>query len=246
MAHMMISPEAPGSPPKAKYFSNVTVADLQPLDQFADWEEADEFLGGMQGEDTARRWVIGMAAAKLPTERGEHTFNSWCLRNGFEPDRVGVWRRCADLYDLELEVKRFPRLPIKHFEVLMGRMSKAKKKAADKGDYGDYKKLIKYLSEAHDGELSSREMMRTVLIDEGKITGTEEEDGVPQPLTIENCQFAVLDVNIAGPNEPPEWRMCPVLIPTSDAAGEEIRARATKRNILNEIVTGRLQIVTTE
>lgn len=247
MPQMMIIPTRSDQKPRAKYFSNITVSDLRPLDPFTDWEEADEFLGSMQGEETARRWVTGMAANLLPTERGEQTFQTWCLRNGFEPDRVGVWRRCAALYDLETEVKRFPRLPIKHFECLMGRMSKAKKLRDEKRDYSAYRQVFGYLQEAHDGELSARAMMRQVAIREGKIREDSDDDGMPKPLNIDNCQLAILDVNIEPDlTKAPIWRMCPVLIPTSDAAGKEIEKRAEKRNILFAQVSARLSVVDTE
>lgn len=153
----------PSQEPKIMYVGAMTITDIDPQNMapFQSWDEADQFLEEMRDTESTSRWLIGLRAKKLPTEKGDKTFVSWCSRAGFSHGRVAVWRRMADLYDFEKEVKIYPTLSHKHFEVLMGRMAKAKRALAE-GDDGPYEEIMTDLKDAADGHESSEAMIRRI------------------------------------------------------------------------------------
>ena len=121
--------------PVVVYVQDMTIQDLddRPLN-IQTWDQADALLQGLQNNETLIRWMTGKLASQLPKQDDHNNFDAWCRRARVSPGRVNVWRRMWELYDFTKEVKQFPELPHKHWEDMMGRMSKAKQLLASEDD----------------------------------------------------------------------------------------------------------------
>lgn len=230
------------------YVQNLTIEDIDPdnLPRFANWDEADQFASGLQSSETINRWLMGLQAKHLPQDDPHYGFERWCARAGYSIGRVAVWRRMAEVFDFKAEVQKFPSLPHTHFEVLLGRMSRAKKLMADKNEKRRaegsdlYEHVMDILEQAHDDSMSKEKMTRTMLEAEGKAAplGT-------LPLKVQGqLSFALVD--LAADDEPEDIKDCLVIMPKDSAQAAQWRAWANERNLVFEIVSVDIRRTDTE
>ena len=230
------------------YVQDMTILDIDPDAPLAvqTWDQADSFLQGLQNNETLIRWLTGKLASQLPKDDERNNFDAWCKRARQSPGRIAVWRRMWELYDFRAEVQQYPELPHKHWEKMIGRMSKAKKLLASddpvKREAGTalYQHVMGHLRLANDEGWSADRMMVEAKTAEGKNVALTDA-----PLTIQG-QFTFMRVNVAAPSARPDIRLVPVILPKNEGEARQWQAWADQRELAEEIVTATIARVDTE
>lgn len=233
--------------PVVMYVQDMTILDLDnsPLN-IKTWDQADALLQGLQNNETLIRWMAGKLASQLPKEDEYNNFDAWCRRARQSPGRVNVWRRMWELYDFENEVKQYPELPHKHWEKMMGRMSKAKRLLASEDEStrekgGElYAQVMGHLKQANDQGHSAERMMVEIKQAEGKNVALTDA-----PLTISG-QLTFMRVNVAGPQERPDIRLVPVVLPKNEGEAKAWQRWADDRELNEQMVTVTIERMDTE